>query len=291
MVKRKHIPYDLVRAELERQGGKLSKTARALGCSVPTVMRARNYKDARKTKTDSPGLPGHKGRGRDLGPLHPAVLEDRTLFPTMVRDVGGERLLKSGINSAKIGGEIFKGKWKGFKVYTLTLEERATCPRSCHHWQTCYGNGSPYSRRFRHGPELEAQLVVEIDGLARKHPHGFAVRLHSLGDFFSVRYVALWLDLVMKYPALHVFGYTAHIDTKNDEIAAVIALGVKKLWERFAIRRSDGPGIERNTISIDCAGDAPADAVICPAQLQQSESCSTCGLCWSTDRRIAFVKH
>jgi polyferredoxin len=29
-------------------------------------------------------------------------------------------------------------------------------------------------------------------------------------------------------------------------------------------------------------------AIICPAQIGRPESCSTCGLCWATTRRVAF---
>lgn len=293
------VPYPVIRAKLAEMNGKVKATARALGVCIATVHRARDHMDGRKTKTCAPQKPGHNRRGITLAVDHPAVKDARTLFPTMVRDVGGERLLKSGVNSAKIGGEIFKGKWSGFKVYTLTLEERKTCPRSCLHYGSCYGNGSPYSRRFRHGAVLEAQLVIEVAALASKHPHGFAIRLHSLGDFYSVEYVEMWLGLLVKHPALHVFGYTARIDVANDPIAETIANIVARFWDRFAVRQSDGPGLARNTVSINLPEDAPSHAIICPAQMpsktkpsrMQSESCGCCGFCWNTDKTVCFLKH
>ena len=45
--------------------------------------------------------------------------------------------------------------------------------------------------------------LLDID-----HPNGFAVRLHNLGDFYSLQYVALWRRLLARHPALHVWGYT-----------------------------------------------------------------------------------
>lgn len=43
-------------------------------------------------------------------------------------------ILVSGFLNVKIGRDVRKGKWKGYWIYTLSLEARATCPRSCEHW-------------------------------------------------------------------------------------------------------------------------------------------------------------
>jgi hypothetical protein len=220
------------------------------------------------------------------------VTESRALFPKAVRDPGqGERLLKSAKGSAKIGGLILKGWWAGFPAYTLTLEERATCPSTCFHWSSCFGNNSPFARRFRHGPALEAQLEREVADLARQHPRGFAVRLHNLGDFYSVGYVDLWHRLLARHRALHVWGYTARHDVANDPIAARLAPLSAQAWPRFAVRFSDGPMTERSTISISNPSECPPDAIICPEQTGKTDSCSECGLCWTSVRRIAFLAH
>ena len=91
-------------------------------------------------------------------------------------------VLKSGRNQWKIGGEILKGDWRGFPTYGLALEERATCPKTCRHWRSCYGNNMHLAQRVPHGVELERRLPIEVADLAKDHPHGFAVRLHVLGD-------------------------------------------------------------------------------------------------------------
>ena len=59
---------------------------------------------------------------------HPALTSGNTIFPTTVRTGRDRWALKSAENTAKIGGEILKGKWAGFPAYTLTLEERADLP-------------------------------------------------------------------------------------------------------------------------------------------------------------------
>jgi hypothetical protein len=65
---------------------------------------------------------------------------------------------------------------------------------------------------------------------------------------------------------------------------------VRERWDRFSIRFSDAP-IGPATITIESKHQKPPDAIICPEQINRTESCSTCGLCWQTARRIAFIQH
>lgn len=270
---------------------KPSQIMRDLGCSKGTVMRALHGRDRQKTASKSPAGPGFRKHGAKLLRFdHPALNEKRTLFPTMVFDPK-ESVFKSGEHSAKIGGVVLKGAWKGFPVYTLTLEERATCPTICKHWASCFGNHSPFSRRFRHGPDLEWRIEREVAGLELSHPEGFVVRLHVLGDFYSWRYVDLWRTLLERHSALHCFGYTARIDVEKDIVAKTLALMVREWWPRFAIRFSNAPIDKCSTVSIEHPLQKPDDAIICPGQLSQTESCSNCALCWQSTKRVAFIQH
>jgi hypothetical protein len=104
-----------------------------------------------------------KGRGRSLAPTHAAVREARTIFPTTVNAVDHprvKRILKGGENSRKIGKRVTKGRYKGFFIFTLTLEERATCPRTCEVFGACYGNGMPYAQRIKPRPDPSSSDVV-----------------------------------------------------------------------------------------------------------------------------------
>lgn len=223
---------------------------------------------------------------------HPALISGHTIYPTTVRAGRDRWALKSGENSAKVGGLIMKGKWTGFPVYTLTLEERATCPTSCHHWRSCFGNKMQYADRVAAGPDLEWRLPREIALLEAYHPNGFAVRLHILGDFYSVEYVDLWRRLLERHPALNIFGYTARHD-KDDAIADALKAMVQDQWKRFAIRFSNAPESfgAPATISVEHPFQVPAGTVQCPEQIGKTESCSTCALCWQSKRRIAFLQH
>jgi hypothetical protein len=211
---------------------------------------------------------------------HPAVTEGRTLFPTRVSSPD-ERVLKSGINSRKIGNRVLKGKWYGMPIFTLTLEERATCPRSCAHWKNCYGSNMPFPKRYRHGPELEKRLEAELSALAGRFPAGFVVRLHILGDFYSVEYVNFWHGQLEKFPNLHVFGYTARwID--EDIGVAIMQIRVafpSRWWVRFSGRDQE------------CDLSTGESGIICPVQTGKTEACGTCALCWTAKKPIRFLVH
>ena len=233
-----------------------------------------------------------------LAPDHPAIRGSRSLFPkSVVRADQSPRVLVSGINSAKIGKRVMKGAWRGFPIFTVTLEERATCPATCPLWLECYGNAMPYARRHEPGPELIATLDAELRQKARYHPRGFAVRLHVLGDFYSLEYLQQWLTWIDEIPALHVWGYTAH------DMQSLMGLGIdagNDLWPdrwvfRFSVPEGHAEtGYTATTIWRKPEAPVVPEGQVCPAQTGRTTACATCGLCWSpaaADKRIVFIGH
>lgn len=226
---------------------------------------------------------------------HPALREARTVFRAAVVPPGlSPRLLVSGHNNPKLGTRIAKGPWAGLPIFHLTLEERATCPRSCHLWRECFGNAMPMARRHAHGPALERRLRAELRALAREHPRGFAVRLHTLGDFYSLRYAARWAAWLRTLPGLRVFGFTAH---PHDSPIGRLITRMNARWpDRCAIRTSvpapTGAPMEATTLW--GTAPPPEGALICPAQTGRTDCCATCGLCWHpamATTPIAFLGH
>jgi hypothetical protein len=233
-----------------------------------------------------------------------AIRDSGTKYPSRVRSVpepaprstltatDSGHLLISGRNQRKLGVWIEKGDWKGMPVFSLALEERATCPSTCACWSTCYGNSMHLAIRYRHGSALERGLERELAELQALAPIGFVVRLHLLGDFYSVEYVELWAEWLKKYPALRVFGYTAW--GRRTDIGRAVARLAHRYWDRFAVRLSSSePGPER---AVTIWGEPPAgtDGIVCPAERGLSASCATCGLCWSPSfrhRPIFFMAH
>jgi hypothetical protein len=221
-----------------------------------------------------------------LSALHPANRHARSIFTSRVFDPSEVvRVLKTGHQSRKIGKFVTKGPRRGWPLFTLTLEERVTCPRSCKAWAFCYGNSMQAAERIVAGPELEEALWNELLALQFAHPGGFMVRLHVLGDFYSPAYVRLWQRALQAFPALHVFGFTARLP--GTEIGDAL-LALTRQWDRFAIRFSgfDGPELGSQLMP-----DAHPRAIPCPAQTDATDCCATCGLCWQSRRSIAFTKH
>lgn len=249
--------------------------------------KAETLKDRRRFKT----VPIPFGQVSRLAPADATG----TIFPTRVFDVvGHENVLKDGASNAKIGGDVLKGRLKGARIFTLTLEERATCPRSCGLWAQCYGNGMQYAWRWRHGPELEEAIRIEVGGLCAAHEK-VLIRLHVLGDFYSLDYLALWARLLDEHEDLHVFGFTAW--GPKTEIGASIARVRDALGMRFAIRHSGSAG-RWGSFTIDFPTEKArlGDAIICPEQSEamrgeRGRHCGTCALCWQSDAAIVFVEH
>lgn len=228
-----------------------------------------------------------KGHRVNLHPTHPALTDSRTLFRKSVFEPSAlPRLLIDGHNSRKIGKRVEKGHWAGFPIFTLTLEERATCPTSCAEWRTCYGNSMPFARRIEHGRAFEERLWEELAVKQAKHPGGFVVRLHILGDFYSVDYAELWAEALEAYPALHVFGYTAQLP--QSPVGQVIAELLGARGERFRVRFSGLDAPTDGAIVVDAAEQT--EHLICPAQLKQTDCCATCGLKLQFgDRKVAAI--
>lgn len=237
----------------------------------------------------------HKARDRGLAPvtlsaLDPAYRYGRSLFPSRVFDPGEvRRVLKDGHQSRKIGKFVTKGARRGWPLFTLTLEERATCPRNCKAWAFCYGNSMQAAERLTAGPALEEALWEELRQLQAEHPGGFMVRLHVLGDFYSLAYVEMWERALNAFPALHVFGFTAHpLDSViGSELNHLIA------WfgfERFAMRFS---GLDGPELGSQLQPDAHPAAIPCPAQADPAgeRHCGSCALCWHSRRSISFARH
>lgn len=235
----------------------------------------------------------HKPAGKPmlLAPAHRAITEGTTLFPSRIQTpIELMSLFKSGVNSRKIGSHVTKGRWKGMPIYTLTLEERATCPKTCEHWFDCFGNKMHWSTRWKAGEALEDLIPQQVAILAKKFPNGFVIRLHVLGDFYSTKYVALWHSVLATYPNLRIFGYTRR--RPSDRIGDWIRVLNDMFADRFAVRFSEAGG-EMGTVTlkdVTLRGKVP-EGIVCPAQTGDADCCGTCGLCWNTTAPIVFLNH
>lgn len=250
------------------------------------IKRSPRVREAQMTLIDSPRVIDPKLLRR------PAIKAGRSLFHVKgVKPVAAyNRLLVSGHCNVKIGRDVRKGKLRGYFIYTLSFEERATCPRTCHHWVTCYGNNMPYANRIDHtDPALFAALERDVEHfLSIKGRVGILVRLHALGDFFSAEYVRFWQTMLAAHPRLAVYGYTAW--PPDSDIGKAVARAKDRYGDRFAIRWSNGGGAVDCTVPVQSVDEA-VNAIVCPEQIDRVDGCGKCALCWGTRRNIAFLEH
>ena len=252
-----------------------------------------------------------------------AVMTGRTIILDNVKNIAdgtgkSERAVKASSN-AKIGKVIARGAWNGAKIYSLTVEERATCNRACLHWADCYGNNMPFATRYVVNDALIQQIEQDLtyyqaqtdkdnarrQKLAAKHgiafsPMVFAVRLHVLGDFASVEYVEQWAKWFDMFPSLRVWGYT-HWNPGTAIGNAILSLrealgGLDaRLGGRFCIRFSDetehGGGALSDTHPLAADMAESGKAFICPEQTGQTKDCGTCALCWTSAKHVIFKTH
>ena len=173
-------------------------------------------------------------------------------------------MLKRGKQNKKLGDKIKVKTWKGMTMYSLSLEERATCPTDCQQWDNCYGDNMPFAHRFDHtDSNFIPQLEQQLSALNHKHQEGFVVRLHVLGDFYSGTYIVQWQLWLNQFENLRVFGYTHH--TYDSQLGSMI------------IQPKDLEYVEHG--------------VICPEQLGKTDSCASCGYCWASDNPVVFIEH
>lgn len=246
---------------------------------------------------DRPAKEGKKSQLRLPTLGNPSIEAGRSVFYRKGVKAPSEmkRLLVSGHSNVKIGRDVRIGKFKGYWLYTLSLEERATCPRACHHWQDCYGNNMPFAKRIDHTAanfltRLEQELI-DLLAVAKKRAGapGIIVRLHALGDFYSSEYVLFWDRMLRENPKLVLFGYTAW--KWDTEIGAQVRVLVDTHPARAMIRVSNGGTSVGSTVPIRSADDCPPGAFVCPEQTGQFDACGKCGACWSTLKNVAFLAH
>lgn len=209
-----------------------------------------------------------------------------TRYPTTVRPPEST-MLKPGANNKKLGAVVKTGPLTGAVMYSLSLEERKTCPRSCLLWNECYGNNMPFAHRYDHAhPSFQHHLARAVNEVCDTHKR-VLIRLHVLGDFFSTGYVAFWDDLLASRHELHLFGYTAHAQD-SDIGGALHRMSVMYGWHRCAIRFS---GLDAPHRAANADVNELADHFTCPEQLGRVKSCAACGACWNGDQSVRFIPH
>ena len=217
-------------------------------------------------------------------------MKTSTIYQKSIKSVDGRDILKKGSANKKLGYKVTAKKWSGKRLYSLTLTERETCPTSCHHWNDCYGNNMPFAHRFS-TDGLMPKLESEIATLVQKHKGGIVIRLHVLGDFFSVEYVQFWERMLLEYPTLCVYGYTGR--ELGTDIGDAIHLMNLRYSDRWVVRYSRNQESESIMSGKWFAAEESFEgrSFDCPEQTGKIKDCASCGLCWMAPKTVRFLSH
>jgi len=211
-----------------------------------------------------------------------------TIYQKSIKQGSKNGLLKKGSSNKKLGFKVTAKKWTGKRIYSLTLVERETCPTTCHHWNDCYGNNMPFAHRYKNA-NIDLFLEKEIESLMQKHKEGIVIRLHVLGDFYSMDYVNFWQEMLMTYPELCIFGYTGRL--LSTDIGGAIHLLNLRFSDRFVVRYSrnnDSEGLGKWFAAEEGFDGKYFD---CPEQSGKVANCASCGLCWMAPKTVRFTTH
>ena len=213
-----------------------------------------------------------------------------TKFPKRVVDPDTVPLLKPGTYNQKLGGVVTKGALAGASMWSLSLEERKTCPTYCKMWDACYGNNMQWAQRIDHtSPRFLPKLSAELDTICSRFPL-VLVRLHVLGDFYDEDYVVFWHDKLRTLKNLHVFGYTAH--SIISEIGQrIYGNTVIHGWSRWAVRFSGLKRAQYGAVVMKPGETTPFETFGCPEQAGTVKSCAECGACWNWNKTVRFDLH
>ena len=152
-----------------------------------------------------------------------------------------------------------------------------------------------WPKRWKHGPELESRIEAEVADLCARHEN-VLVRLHVLGDFYSLDYLSLWLSLMQRHERLACFGFTAW--GPETEIGELISHMRVEFGRRWSMRHSGRTGPWGSfTIDFPTEKKRIGDALVCPEERDamngtgKGTHCGNCAACWSSDVPIVFVEH
>ena len=193
----------------------------------------------------------------------------------------------------KLGKKVIKGMYNSYKLKTVTLIERETCPADCIHWGDCYRNNMPFSHRISHENQNLLQKRI-YNELLNSTNQLLLIRLHVLGDFFNVKYVKFWSIMLNTFKNIAIYGYTGNNINSKIELSRDIAKEIIKLnySKHSHIRFSNDLNNPFSANSYDIVKPVKGESILCPVQENKTANCGTCGLCWNQNSQsIIFKTH
>jgi len=109
------------------------------------------------------------------------------------------------------------GKVNSVKLYEFNLPAVKTCPFALDCVKDCYADKGTFKYkvvRDKYEANLKATkqdnfIKLILSELDRKRPD--FIRIHSSGDFYSIKYLNKWLQIAKKRPEIVFYGYTKSV--------------------------------------------------------------------------------
>lgn len=192
----------------------------------------------------------------------------------------------------------------GYRVPQFNLPAMYTCPGSTSACRDiCYATDGFHQRRLvkrLYSEALHASLrsdfVATISDELRNLRAGQPIRLHSSGDFYSVKYAVKWLAACRAFPGLRFWAYTRSWRVPGFEpvLRELAALPNVQLFASVDDETGPPPDWLRHAVIVDSFDDLPADTIACLYQRNSDISCARCAYCFQPSKRkqhVAFVAH
>lgn len=281
------------------------------------AQKEKDNRDRLRASTKKPKAPRPE-LVKALPPNSPAILNKGSLFPKSENPATEEtNIFVRSTKDRKTGTQIKVGPWKGFPIYTVTLAERTTCWEGCPTYRTCYGNGMPFASRIVPDDNFLKLFNRQARNLAEKHPQGYMVRLHQLGDVYSMDYLNTIQKTFYDVPQMHIWMTTAWpykgcpdapegseigdaiYQWRAEEREKAKAPDYKHRLAIWFSSKTAHPGSATTTIIVPDIENKGTKAlnigkttnpvnpnekfnnIVCPEQVGLKADCGSCGLCWS----------
>ena len=197
-------------------------------------------------------------------------------------------------------------KLTGCRVFSLPVPKTCAGGGACKKY--CYGLKGRYrmrnvraalERAYRH--TLSKKFVSDIVNELKRARKIYRVRVHEVGDFYSLRYLKKWYKVARACPEFTFLAYTKslHFILQGGQPPSnfIILASLGGRYDNLAPELEAKGYIRGLTVVVPDISQAPRGWYICPATIPGREHRKVCGrlcdYCWRPQgyKRVAFVQH
>lgn len=203
-----------------------------------------------------------------------------------------------------MANKLISGNNDKINTKSFNLPAHASCPGASDWCKShCYASKGRYVfgtvrkmykrnlRAVKEGKSTFSRLVAEI-------PKEGVFRIHSSGDFFSVNYIQMWIDICKSKSDIKFWGYTRSwiIPELRDKLEELRSLSNVEIFASIDPTVLQIPPKGWRVASVE--GDDRYTGITCPEQLAKKKGlnvpCTKCKFCFDKNRKgrnVIFLEH